>query len=169
MPFISLAISVNLVSNSPDMSKIGNGIVTNLSCSGGWIGQSLTAVAGSAAWFERGFVTYRNASKVELVGVSPEVISRAGAVSEPVVRAMARGALSHSPADLALAVTGIAGPDGGSVDKPVGTVWLGWVARTGRERAEQYLFAGDREAVRQQSVIEALSGLIRFLDEDSSQ
>ena len=98
-----------------------------------------------------------------------ELISRSGAVSEPVVRAMARGALSHSPADWALAVTGIAGPDGGSADKPVGTVWLGWIARTGMERTEQYLFKGDREAVRRQSVIEALSGLIRFLEEDSSQ
>ena len=144
-------------------------LATVESCTGGWIGQSLTAVAGSSAWYERGFVTYSNASKVELVGVPSEVISRAGAVSEPVVRAMARGALSHCPADLVVAVTGIAGPDGGSVDKPVGTVWLGWIARTGRERAEQYLFTGDREAVRRQSVIEALSGLIRFLEGDSSQ
>ena len=144
-------------------------LATVESCTGGWIGQSLTAVAGSSAWYERGFVTYSNASKNELVGVSRELISRSGAVSEPVVRAMARGALSHSPADLALAVTGIAGPDGGSADKPVGTVWLGWIARTGIERAEQYLFTGDREAVRRQSVVEALSGLIRLLEEDSSQ
>ena len=144
-------------------------LVTVESCTGGWIGQSLTAVAGSSAWYERGFVTYSNASKIELVGVPRELISRSGAVSEPVVRAMARGALSHSPADLALAVTGIAGPDGGSADKPVGTVWLGWIARTGMERTEQYLFTGEREAVRCQSVIEALSGLIRFLEEDSSQ
>ena len=144
-------------------------LATVESCTGGWIGQSLTAVAGSSTWYERGFVTYSNASKNELVGVPRELISRSGAVSEPVVRAMARGALSHSPADWALAVTGIAGPDGGSVDKPVGTVWLGWIARTGMERTEQYLFKGDREAVRRQSVIEALSGLIRFLKEDSSQ
>ena len=144
-------------------------LVTVESCTGGWIGQSLTAVAGSSVWYERGFVTYSNASKSELVGVPRELISRSGAVSEPVVRAMARGALSHSPADLALAVTGIAGPDGGSADKPVGTVWLGWIARTGMERAEQYLFTGDREAVRRQSVVEALSGLIRFLEEDSFQ
>ena len=144
-------------------------LATVESCTGGWIGQSLTAVAGSSAWYERGFVTYSNASKNELVGVPRELISRWGAVSEPVVRAMARGALSHSPADLALAVTGIAGPDGGSADKPVGTVWLGWIARTGTERTEQYLFKGGREAVRRQSVIEALSGLIRFLEEDSSQ
>ena len=144
-------------------------LVTVESCTGGWIGQSLTAVVGSSAWYERGFVTYSDTSKSALVGVPRDLISHSGAVSEPVVRAMARGALSHSPADLALAVTGIAGPDGGSVDKPVGTVWLGWVARTGRERAEQYLFAGDREAVRHQSVIESLSGLIRFLEEDSSQ
>ena len=144
-------------------------LATVESCTGGWIGQSLTAVAGSSAWYERGFVTYSNASKSELVGVPRELISRSGAVSEPVVRAMARGGLSHSPADWALAVTGIAGPDGGSTDKPVGTVWLGWIARTGMERTEQYLFKGDREAVRRQSVIEALSGLIRFLEEDLSQ
>ena len=144
-------------------------LATVESCTGGWIGQSLTAVTGSSAWYERGFVTYSNASKVELVGVPAEVISRAGAVSEPVVRAMARGALFHSPADLALAVTGIAGPDGGSTDKPIGTVWLSWIGRTGTERAEQYLFSGDRETVRRQSVIEALSGLIRFLGEDLSQ
>ena len=144
-------------------------LVTVESCTGGWIGQSLTAVAGSSVWYERGFVTYSNASKSELVGVPRELISQSGAVSEPVVRAMAQGALSHSPADLALAVTGIAGPDGGSADKPVGTVWLGWIARTGGERAERYLFTGDREAVRRRSVVEALSGLIRFLEEDSSQ
>ena len=143
-------------------------LATVESCTGGWIGQSLTAVAGSSAWYERGFVTYSDASKSDLVGVSRELISRSGAVSEPVVRAMARGALSHSRADLALAVTGIAGPDGGSADKPAGTVWLCWTARTGKERAKQYLFTGDREAVRRQSVIEALSGLIRFLEEDSS-
>ena len=112
-------------------------LVTVESCTGGWIGQSLTAVAGSSAWYERGFVTYSNASKSDLVGVPRELISRSGAVSEPVVRAMARGALSHSPADLALAVTGIAGPDGGSADKPVGTVWLGWIARTGMERTNR--------------------------------
>ena len=140
-------------------------LATVESCTGGWIGQSLTAVAGSSAWYERGFVTYSNASKTELVGVPRELISRWGAVSEPVVQAMARGALSHSPADLALAVTGIAGPDGGSANRPVGTVWLGWVARAGTERSEQYVFTGDREAVRRQSVIEALSGLIRFLEE----
>ena len=144
-------------------------LATVEACTGGWIGQSLTAVAGSSAWYERGFVTYSNASKNELVGVPRELISRSGAVSEPVVRAMARGALAHRPADLALAVTGIAGPAGGSADKPVGTVWLGWIARTGMERTEQYLFNGGREAVRRQSVIEALSGLIRFLEEDSSQ
>ena len=144
-------------------------LTTVESCTGGWIGQSLTAVAGSSVWYDRGVVTYSNASKSELVGVPSELISRSGAVSEAVVRAMARGALSHSPDDLALAVTGIAGPDGGSADKPVGTVWLGWIARTGMERAEQYLFTGDREAVRRQSVMEALSGLIRFLEEDSSQ
>ena len=144
-------------------------LATVESCTGGWIGQSLTAVAGSSAWYERGFVTYSNASKTELVGVSRELISRSGAVSEPVVRAMARGALSHSHAGLALAVTGIAGPDGGRADKPVGTVWLGWIARTGMERVERYLFTGDRESVRHQSVVEALSGLLRFLEEDSSQ
>ena len=144
-------------------------LATVESCTGGWIGQSLTVVAGFSGWYVRGFVSYFYASKNELVGVPRELISRSGTVSEPVVRAMARGALSHSPADLALAVTGIAGPDGGSADKPVGTVWLGWIARTGMERTEQYLFKGDREAVRRQSVIEALSGLIRFLEEDSSQ
>ena len=144
-------------------------LATVESCTGGWIGQSLTAAAGSSVWYERGFVTYSNASKSELVGVPRELISRSGAVSEPVVRAMARGALSHSPADLALSVTGIAGPGGGSADKPVGTVWLGWIARTGMERTEQYLFKGDREAVRRQSVVEALSGLIRFLEENPSQ
>ena len=137
-------------------------LVTVESCTGGWIGQCLTSVAGSSAWYERGLVTYSNQAKTELVGVPVDLIAKHGAVSEPVVQAMARGALDRSTADLALAVTGIAGPDGGSMEKPVGTVWLCWRARTGVERTEDFFFTGDREAVREKSVLEALDGLSRF-------
>ena len=133
------------------------------SCTGGWIAKCCTDRAGSSAWFERGFVTYSNAAKHELLGVPDAVLEREGAVSEAVVRAMAAGVLRHSRADVALAVTGIAGPDGGSPDKPVGTVWFGWALPDGTSRAECRRFAGDREAVRRQTVRDALHGLLDLL------
>jgi nicotinamide-nucleotide amidase len=127
------------------------------SCTGGLIAAALTAIAGSSDVFERGFVTYSNAAKTEMLGVDPALIARQGAVSEDVARAMAAGALAHSPADLAVAVTGIAGPDGGSADKPVGLVWFGAARRGATARAVRRVFAGDRAAVRRAAVLAALA------------
>ncbi len=141
----------------------GGLLVTAESCTGGWIAQVATSLAGSSDWFERGFVTYSNASKEELLGVRRETLERHGAVSEEIAREMALGALAHSRGTLALAVTGIAGPGGGSPAKPVGTVCFAW-ARGGSVRAETRHFAGDREAVRRQSVEHALRGALEHLD-----
>lgn len=132
------------------------------SCTGGLIAGACTDVSGSSEWFERGFVTYSNAAKVELLGVPPELIAQHGAVSEPVARAMAAGALAHSPAQLTVAVTGVAGPTGGSVDKPVGTVWFGWATPAGTF-TERQRFDGDRAAVRAATVQHALAGLLQRL------
>ena len=145
----------------------GSRLTTVESCTGGWIAQSVTAVAGSSVWFERGFITYSNEAKHELVGVPDLLIIENGSVSGPVARAMARGGLDHGPADVAVAVTGVAGPDGGSVEKPVGTVFVSWALRSGALRTERFLFEGDRAAVRAQTVVEALGGLIRFIRDES--
>ena len=131
------------------------------SCTGGWIGQALTMVPGSSAWFDRGFVTYTNQAKQQMLGVSAETLKRFGAVSENVVREMAAGALSRSQAQIAVAVSGIAGPDGGSADKPVGTVCVAWAGADGLGNEQQFRFAGDRDAVRRQSVIAALEGVLK--------
>jgi nicotinamide-nucleotide amidase len=147
----------------------GQSLATAESCTGGLIAASCTELAGSSAWFERGFVTYSNAAKTELLGVPAELIERHGAVSEEVARAMAAGALAHSRADIAVAVTGIAGPTGGSDAKPVGTVWLAWAERgqsdapgaqgTVAVHAEKAWFPGDRQAVRGATVARALAGV----------
>ena len=134
------------------------------SCTGGWLAQSVTAIAGSSAWFDRGFVTYSNEAKMDMLGVPATTLERHGAVSEPTARAMAQGALAHSRADWAVAITGIAGPSGGSPDKPVGTVCFAWAAKAGGCEAQTSYFAGDRAAVRQQSVRHALQGLLQRLD-----
>ncbi len=134
-------------------------LATAESCTGGLIAAGCTAMAGSSDWFERGFVTYSNAAKTELLGVPAALIDTHGAVSEPVARAMAEGALGHSRADVAVAVTGIAGPGGGTPDKPVGTVWLAWSVRGGTTQARRLQLSGDREAVRQGTVSEALQSL----------
>ena len=132
------------------------------SCTGGLIAGACTDLSGSSDWFERGFVTYSNAAKHELLGVPVALIEQHGAVSEPVARAMASGALAHSPAQLAVAVTGVAGPTGGSADKPVGTVWFGWATPDG-VFSEHRRFDGDRAAVRQATVRHALAGLLQRL------
>ena len=132
------------------------------SCTGGLIAAACTDLAGSSDWFERGFVTYSNAAKAELLGVPPESIAQHGAVSEPVARAMAEGALRRSHAQLSVAVTGVAGPGGGSADKPVGTVWFAWCA-DGRTESQRMRFDGDRAAVRAQTVLHALPGLLNRL------
>ena len=135
-------------------------LVTAESCTGGMIAAACTAVAGSSDWFERGFVTYSNEAKTELLGVPPALIQTHGAVSEQVAQAMAEGALRYSHADLAVAVTGIAGPTGGTPGKPVGTVWLAVALRDAETRTELLQLTGDRAAVRSQSVQRALQSLI---------
>jgi nicotinamide-nucleotide amidase len=138
-------------------------VATAESCTGGWIAKALTDIAGSSQWFTEGFVTYSNESKILSLGVSRSVLEAHGAVSEAVVRAMARGALKHSGAQLSVAVTGIAGPGGAVAGKPVGTVWLGWAQRRGRTiRVAVQLkhLRGDRDAVRRKTVRAALEGLL---------
>lgn len=139
-------------------------IATAESCTGGWAAQVITHTAGSSAWFDRGFVTYANAAKTDMLGVRMDTIEAHGAVSLQTAGEMAAGALAHSNAMISLAITGIAGPTGGSPDKPVGTVCFAWCIRTGDRidtpSCERRLFAGDREAVRRQAVVHALSGLL---------
>ncbi len=145
-----------------ELKARGHTMATAESCTGGLIAGACTEVSGSSEWFERGFVTYSNAAKTELLGVPVELIAQHGAVSEPVARAMAAGALAHSPAQLAVAVTGVAGPTGGSADKPVGTVWFGWATPAGTF-TEHQRFDGDRAAVRAATVRHALAGLLQRL------
>lgn len=133
------------------------------SCTGGLMAARITDVAGSSRWFERGLVTYSNRAKQELLGVSPERLRQFGAVSRETAEAMARGLLVMSPADWTVAVTGIAGPDGGSPDKPVGLVWIAWAQRGGAVDAQAFQFDGSREQVRAQAVDAALSGLLERL------
>ena len=131
-------------------------IATAESCTGGLIAATLTAIAGSSDVVERGFVTYSNAAKTEMLGVPAELIARVGAISEEVARAMAEGALAHSPADLAVSVTGVAGPGGGTAAKPVGLVWFGCVRRGRAASTVRHHFPGDRTEVRRAAVAEAL-------------
>ncbi|MGH8396735.1 MAG: nicotinamide-nucleotide amidase [Gammaproteobacteria bacterium] len=135
-------------------------LATAESCTGGWIAKCLTDIAGSSDWFERGFVTYSNAAKQAMLGVREKTLAEHGAVSEATVLEMATGALIHSQATIAVAVSGIAGPAGGTPDKPEGTVWIGWAWTDGKATAECFQFTGGREAVRRMAVAEALSGLI---------
>jgi nicotinamide-nucleotide amidase len=144
------------------MLKRGLLLATAESCTGGMIAAACTDLAGSSTWFERGFVTYSNAAKTEMLGVDTALIAQHGAVSESVVRAMAAGALAHSHAQVAIAVTGVAGPSGGSAEKPVGTVWLGF-ALAGQVHAEHQHFPGDRAAVRNATVAHALRRLTELL------
>jgi len=137
-------------------------LATAESCSGGLIAGACTDLSGSSNWFERGFVTYSNAAKTELLGVDARLMAHHGAVSEPVARAMAEGALKHSPAQVAVAVTGVAGPTGGTPDKPVGLVWFAF-ALPGRVLSEQMNFAGDRAAVRAATVHHALQRLTELI------
>ena len=135
-------------------------MTTAESCTGGLIAGACTELAGSSLWFDRGVVTYSNEAKVDLLGVPAELIAQHGAVSEPVAMAMAQGALAKSQAQIAVAVTGVAGPGGGSPDKPVGTVWLAWACHDGLVQAERHVFGGDRAAVRSATVRCALQGVL---------
>jgi nicotinamide-nucleotide amidase len=135
-------------------------IATAESCTGGWAAQVITHTTGSSEWFDRGFVTYANDAKVDMLGVRPETLEEHGAVSAETAAEMAAGAITHSNALISLAITGIAGPTGGSPGKPVGTVCFAWCLRDGQPETEQRHFEGDREAVRRQSVMHALNGLL---------
>lgn len=137
-------------------------LVTAESCTGGWVSEAVTMVPGSSEWFERGFVTYTNVAKREMLGVSAATLEASGAVSEATVREMVSGALAHSHGHLAIAVSGVAGPTGGTPAKPVGTVCLAWAVRGQEPVAVTRHFGGDREAVRRQSVVEALEGVLRI-------
>ena len=136
------------------------------SCTGGWIAMAITAVAGSSEWFERGFVTYSNEAKQEMLGVARGTLDSEGAVSESTACEMVQGAIRHSRAQVAVAVTGIAGPGGGSAGKPVGTVCLAWAGPNEYLRCETHQFQGDREQVRRQTVIAALQGIIGILEDN---
>ena len=140
--------------------QAGYKIATVEACTGGWLGKALTEIVGSSEWYEAGFITYSNTSKVQLVQVDEAVIQQSGAGSEPVAIAMANGALNNTQADVAVATTGIAGPDGGTSEKPVGTVWFAWIIRDKRSKTDHQVFSGNRAEVREQSVVRALSGLI---------
>ena len=140
-------------------------LATAESCTGGGVAQAITGVAGSSAWFERGFVTYSNLSKQQMLGVREATIKQHGAVSEMTVREMVAGALANSAAQVALAVSGIAGPDGGTADKPVGTVWIAWSIAQGETRAQRYQLAGNRAEVRAQAVRIALQGVLNLLNQ----
>lgn len=139
-------------------------LVTAESCTGGGIAESVTSLAGSSQWFERGYVTYSDESKQDLLKVTLDTLARYGAVSEECAAEMAEGAINNSHADIAVSVTGIAGPDGGSADKPVGTVCFGWSQREQETLTTRIVFAGDREEVRRQTVLMALQGLLDLLE-----
>ena len=140
----------------------GERLATAESCTGGWIGQCCTAIAGSSNWFDRGFITYSNEAKQDMLGVPRQTLRSEGAVSEATAGAMVQGAIARSRAQWALAVSGIAGPTGGTPAKPVGTVWFGWQVQ-GATHSELRRFAGDRAAVRAQTVRHALARLARLL------
>ena len=140
-------------------------LATAESCTGGGVAQAITDVAGSSAWFERGFVTYSNLSKQQMLRVSEETLKQHGAVSEAVVREMVAGALANSTAQVALAVSGIAGPDGGTAYKPIGTVWFAWGIKHGATHAQRHQIGGDRAEVRAQAVRIALQGVVNMLNQ----
>ena len=157
-----IEVLVNSVAQALRRSDVT--LATAESCTGGLIAAACTDVAGSSDWFERGFVSYSNAAKVESLGVDAALIAAHGAVSGEVARAMAAGALRHSHADIALAVTGIAGPGGATPGKPVGTVWLAWAHRGSPAQAELLSLPGDRRAVREQTVVHALRRVLAMAE-----
>jgi nicotinamide-nucleotide amidase len=139
-------------------------LATAESCTGGWVGEAVTSVAGSSQWYDRGFITYTNESKQEMLGVAAPTLVEFGAVSEQTAREMATGALKHSRADITLAISGIAGPGGAVPGKPVGTVCIAWAARNGTTYSKRFLFEGDRSAVRRQAVVAALLGVLKMIE-----
>ncbi|HWV18008.1 MAG TPA: nicotinamide-nucleotide amidase [Rhodocyclaceae bacterium] len=140
-------------------------LATAESCTGGWVAEVVTDTAGSSGWFDRGFVTYSNQAKADMLGVRTDTLATFGAVSEEIAREMAAGAIANSNADWSISITGIAGPGGGSSVKPVGTVCFGWCRRGGTPGSETMLFEGERRGIRQQAVMHALEGLLQRLGE----
>lgn len=138
-------------------------MVTAESCTGGGLAYFLTNIPGSSEWFDRGFVTYSNAAKEELLHVKPLTLNAFGAVSEQTAREMAEGALKHSQAHISIAITGIAGPDGGTADKPVGTVWLAWSSTFNQTHTEVDIFSGNRQEIREQTILTAIKKLLAFM------
>ncbi len=145
------------------LAKMGLIIATAESCTGGWVAKVMTDIPGSSGCFDRGFITYSNESKQEMLGVKANTILAYGAVSEETVREMAQGALANSGASVSLAVSGIAGPGGGTAERPVGTVWCAWARRGGELRSTRQRLQGDRKAVRRQAVELALAGMLNLL------
>ena len=156
-PLVTLAAQLGTT-----LTQRGWTIALAESCTGGMASQYITAIPGSSTCFERGFVTYSNSAKIELLDVSPETLGRCGAVSEETAREMAKGALDHSHTQLTGAITGIAGPDGGTPDKPVGMVCFAWAGPDGSLHSETHHFQGDRDAIRRQSVETIFMGLLRL-------
>jgi nicotinamide-nucleotide amidase len=160
------SIELEVENLSKKLLQDGYKLATAESCTGGLISAACTALAGSSDWFDCGFVTYSNDAKTAQLGVDAQLIAEHGAVSEPVARAMAFGAIRHSHAQVSIAVTGIAGPTGGSADKPVGTVWFGFSIH-GTLHSEMRRFDGDRSAVREATVAYAIARLLTLLEADS--
>ena len=154
-----LAAAVGAALKSREMS-----LATAESCTGGGVGEAVTAVSGSSQWYDRGFITYTNQAKQDMLGVDEATLENHGAVSEETVREMARGALLHSWAEVSVAVSGIAGPTGGTPEKPVGLVWFAWATQNGAMHSEKHLFSGDRGEVRRQAVETALKGVLALLE-----
>jgi nicotinamide-nucleotide amidase len=150
------------------LKSAGRLLVTAESCTGGWVGEAVTALAGCSDWFDRGFITYSYAAKREVLGVAAATLDRCGAVSEETAREMALGALKNSRAQVSVAITGIAGPGGGSADKPVGTVCFAWAKGDTALRSERHLLNGDRTEVRRQSVLIALRGILAMSSENET-
>ena len=145
------------------LKQHGMALVTAESCTGGGVAQAITMISGSSAWFDRGFVTYSNASKEEMLGVSPDTLEAHGAVSEQTVREMVDGALQYSRAQVAVSVSGVAGPTGGTPEKPVGMVWFAWGTNES-VHAECHHLSGDRDAIRAKSVQIALQGVLNIMN-----
>lgn len=145
------------------LKQRGLTLVTAESCTGGGVAQAITMISGSSAWFDRGFVTYSNASKEEMLGVSPDTLEMHGAVSEQTVREMVDGALQYSRAQVAVSVSGVAGPTGGTPEKPVGMVWFAW-GTNDSVHAECHHLSGDRDAIRAKSVQIALQGVLNIMN-----
>jgi nicotinamide-nucleotide amidase len=164
MPSDTLGTLATLV--GAGLKQRGLKLATAESCTGGWLGECVTSVSGSSQWYDRGFITYSNASKQEMLGVRAAILDAHGAVSEETAREMAACALERSHAQLAAAITGVAGPAGGMPEKPVGMVCFAWARRNGRSESATHRFAGDRESVRRQSVITALQGLLEKLERE---